>query len=75
MLTMNDIIREGHPTLRKVAEEVVFPLDDETKETAHKMLQFLKNSQDPELAEKYQLRPGVGIAALLSRAFTWRRWC
>lgn len=63
MLTMNDIIREGHPTLRKVAEEVVFPLDDETKETAHKMLQFLKNSQDPELAEKYQLRPGVGIAA------------
>ncbi|QDO91724.1 peptide deformylase [Dolosigranulum pigrum] len=63
MLTMNDIIREGHPTLRKVAEEVVFPLDDDTKETAHKMLQFLKNSQDPELAEKYQLRPGVGIAA------------
>lgn len=63
MLTMNDVIREGHPTLRKVADEMTFPLTDDEKELAAKMLEFLKNSQDPELAEKYELRPGVGIAA------------
>lgn len=63
MITMKDIIREGHPTLRKVAEEVTFPLDEASKQTAQDMLDFVKNSQDPELAEKYDLRPGVGIAA------------
>lgn len=60
---MDDIIREGHPTLRLVADEVSFPLDEETKETAEKMLEFLKNSQDPEIAEEHNLRAGVGIAA------------
>lgn len=63
MITMDDIIREGHPTLRKKAEEVTFPLSEEKKELAEKMLEFLKNSQDPEISEKYGLRPGVGIAA------------
>ena len=63
MLTMNDVIREGHPTLRNVAEEMTVPLTDDEKKLAEKMLDFLVNSQDPELAEKYELRPGVGIAA------------
>lgn len=63
MITMDNIIREGHPTLRLTAEEVSFPLDEETKKTSLEMLNFLKNSQDPETAEKYNLRPGVGIAA------------
>lgn len=63
MITMDDIIREGHPTLRKTAEAVTFPIDEETKELALEMLEFLKNSQNPEVAEEYELRPGVGIAA------------
>lgn len=63
MLTMKDIIREGHPTLRKVAQEVELPLSDEDKTTLHKMLEYLINSQDEEIAQKYQLRPGVGLAA------------
>lgn len=63
MLTMKNVIREGHPTLRKIAEEVTFPLNDKEIELAEKMLDFLKNSQDPEVAEKYELRAGVGIAA------------
>jgi len=60
---MNDIIREGHPTLRKVADEVTFPLDDDLISLSEEMLQFIKNSQDPETAEKFNLRAGVGIAA------------
>lgn len=63
MITMDDIIREGHETLRTKAQEVTFPMAKEDKELAEEMLQFLKNSQDPEIAEKYGLRGGIGIAA------------
>ncbi len=63
MITMDDIIREGHPTLRQVAEEVALPLTDEERQLGDDMLTFLKNSQDPEMAEKYELRGGVGLAA------------
>ncbi len=63
MITMQDIIREGHPTLRKIAEEVALPLSKEDLKTGEEMLTFLRNSQDPELAEKYELRGGVGLAA------------
>ena len=63
MLTMKDIIEEGHPTLRTPAEPVSFPLSKEDRATAEAMLEFLKNSQDQEIAEKYGLRAGVGIAA------------
>ncbi|MFC0233722.1 peptide deformylase [Vagococcus entomophilus] len=63
MITMKDIIREGNPTLRKVAEDVPFPLSDEDRKLAEEMQTFLTNSQDPVLAEKYGLRGGVGLAA------------
>jgi len=63
MITMKDIIREGHPTLRTKAEEVTFPLTEEDKKLANDMIKFLINSQDPEMAEKYELRSGIGIAA------------
>lgn len=63
MLTMKDIIREGNPILRQTAKEVELPPSEEEKETIEKMLQFLKNSQDPELAQEYDLRPGIGLAA------------
>lgn len=63
MITMEDVIRDGHPTLRQVASEVSFPLADNLKDLADKMIEFLINSQNVETAEKYDLRPGVGIAA------------
>ncbi|MTB65083.1 peptide deformylase [Streptococcus sp. zg-86] len=63
LIDMDDIIREGHPTLRKVAEEVQFPLSDQEVILGEKMLQFLKHSQDPVMAEKLKLRGGVGLAA------------
>lgn len=63
MLTMDDIIREGHPTLRKRADKIDFPLSDDLRQLADDMVTFLKNSQDEELAEKYDLRAGVGLAA------------
>jgi len=60
---MDDIIREGHPTLRKKAEKITFPVSDEIRQLAADMMEFLHNSQDEELAEKYGLRGGVGLAA------------
>ncbi|QXE02959.1 peptide deformylase [Terribacillus sp. DMT04] len=63
MITMDDIIREGNPILEQVAEEVEIPATEEDKQTLTEMLEYLKNSQDDETAEKYGLRPGVGLAA------------
>lgn len=63
MITMNDIVKEGNPILREVAAPVTMPPTDEEKDTLQEMLEFLKNSQDPETAEKFGLRPGIGLAA------------
>jgi len=63
MITMDDIVREGHPVLRAVAEPVQLPLSEEVQGTLQCMMQFLKNSQNPETATKYKLRSGVGLSA------------
>jgi len=63
IITMDDIVREGHPVLRTVAQPVELPLQEEDRETLQCMLQFLKNSQDPEISEEYNLRSGVGLSA------------
>lgn len=60
---MTDIVKEGHPVLRKVADEVTLPPTKEDIAILDRMMTFLKNSQDEEIAEQYNLRPGVGLAA------------
>ncbi len=42
MLTMKDIIRDGHPTLRQKAAELELPLTKEEKETLIAMREFSK---------------------------------
>ena len=63
MITMDDIVRDYHPTLREQTKKVSFPLDKETRKLADDMIEFIQNSQDPEISDKYDLRPGVGVAA------------
>lgn len=63
MLTMNDVIREGNSVLRERAAEVTLPPNDEDRRQLEEMMAFLRNGQDPETAQEYQLRPGVGLAA------------
>ncbi|MGD6803506.1 peptide deformylase [Rossellomorea aquimaris] len=63
MITMEDIIREGHPSLRKAAAEVAMPPSEEDKEILGSLLEYVKNSQDPQTAQKYGLRTGIGLAA------------
>lgn len=63
MILMKDIVREGHPTLRRKADEVKFPLSNEDRKLGEDLLAYLINSSDDETAEKYDLRPGIGLAA------------
>ncbi len=63
IITMDDIVREGEPILRVVTEPVSVPPTEEDREEMAAMLQFLKNSQDPEISKKYKLRAGVGLSA------------
>ncbi|OCA85603.1 peptide deformylase [Bacillus sp. FJAT-27225] len=63
MLTMGDIIRDGHPSLRTPAEEVEIPPTEEEKQILASMHEYVVNSQKPEIAETYGLRPGIGLAA------------
>lgn len=64
MLKNKDILDEKNKKLRQISEEVTFPLDKKDKETIDLMIEYLTNSQIEKLAEKYDLRPGMGLAAI-----------
>ena len=61
---MKDILDEKDNRLREKSKEVKFPLTEEDKKTVDDMIEFLTNSQIDELATKYNLRPGMGLAAV-----------
>jgi peptide deformylase len=63
MLTNIDIIQDGHPTLRLKAALVKLPLSNENLNTLRLMMEYIENSQNHEMVEKYSLRPSVGLAA------------
>ncbi|MCI6508856.1 MAG: peptide deformylase [Bacilli bacterium] len=63
MLTMKDILKEGNPILKVKSVDVVLPLSEEDENTLKSMIEYIFNSINPEIAEKYKLRPAVGIAA------------
>ena len=64
MLKNKDIIDEKDNRLREISKEVEFPLSDEDRKNIDLMIEYLTNSQIEELAEKYDLRPGMGLSAI-----------
>lgn len=64
MLKNKDILDEKDKRLRQVSKEVIFPLSEEDKKHIEDAIEYLTNSQIEELAEKYDLRPGMGLAAV-----------
>ncbi|MET1176409.1 peptide deformylase, partial [Paenibacillus amylolyticus] len=46
MITMENIVRDGHPAHREIAEEVQLPASDEEKQHLADMIEFVKNSQN-----------------------------
>lgn len=63
MILNKDIFKDNSPLLRKKSQEVSFPLTKEDEKTIKSLIEYLDNSQNEELAIKYDLIPGVGIAA------------
>ena len=64
MLKLKDILDEKDKRLRTISKEVEFPLTKKDKELIDDMLKYLHDSQIDELAEKYDLRPGMGLSAI-----------
>ncbi len=64
MLKNKDIIDEKDKRLREISKEVEFPLSNEDRKNIDLMIEYLTNSQIEELAEKYDLRPGMGLSAI-----------
>lgn len=64
MLKNKDILDEKNKLLRIKSEKVTFPMSKEDIEIIDKMIEYLKNSQIDEIAEKYDLRAGMGMAAI-----------
>ena len=50
--------------MRKRSLPVEMPLSQKDKETLDAMLEHLKRSQDEEYANKHNIKPGVGLAAI-----------
>lgn len=57
-----NILDEKDKRLRKISEEVTFPLSEDDKKTAERIVKHLTYSQIEKLANKYNLRPGMGLA-------------
>lgn len=64
MIKMKDILDEKDKRLRLISNEVTFPLNEKDKNAINDMIEYLTNSQIEELSLKYDLRPGMGMAAI-----------
>lgn len=56
------ILDEKNKILRTKSNEVVFPLSNEDKKMIEDIITYLKMSQIEKYYEKYNLRPGMGLA-------------
>lgn len=63
MILKKDIILDTNPLLRQKSKDVALPLSKEDEKLLDDMMEYLENSQDEELSVKYDLQPGVGLAA------------
>ena len=63
MILKKDIILDSNPLLRQKSVDVALPLSQEDEKLLDEMMEYLENSQDEELSVKYDIQPGVGLAA------------
>ena len=56
------ILDEKHKILHKKSEDVTFPISEEDRKLANDTITYLKMSQDENIAKKYNLRAGMGMA-------------
>ena len=53
---------KNNKILHQVSKEATFPLSKEDKDLIYDSIKLLELSQDEEIAEKYNLRAGMGLA-------------
>ena len=67
------ILDEKNKLLHKKSEAITFPMEEKDKQMLEDMLTYLEMSQIEKYSEKYNLRPGMGLAfvqvGVLKRAF------
>jgi peptide deformylase len=63
MIKTSDILDESDKHLRTKSTDVTFPLSKEKRKLIEDMLEHLYYSQIEKYAKKYDLRPGMGLAA------------
>lgn len=63
-LEKENIILDSDPKIREKSQPVPLPLSEEDKELLAAMVQYVKDSQDDEIAQERNLQPAVGIAAI-----------
>ena len=56
------ILDEKHKILHQKSQEVTFPVSEEDRKLAEDTIKYLEMSQDEEIAKKYNLRAGMGMA-------------
>ena len=65
MFNQCDILDEKNSNiLRKVSEEVKFPMDEEDMSLINNMIMYLRLSQDEDYASKNDIRAGMGLSAV-----------
>ncbi len=57
-----NILDEKNKILRKISQDVIFPLSNEDRKIIKELIIYLKMSQDETNIEKYDLRAGMGMA-------------
>lgn len=56
------ILDEKNKVLHTISKEATFPLSQKDKKLIYDSIKFLEMSQDEQIAEKYNLRAGMGLA-------------
>lgn len=56
------ILDEKNKILHKISSDVTFPVSEEDRKLAYDTIKYLEMSQDEKIAEKYNLRAGMGMA-------------
>lgn len=62
-ITYTSIVKDDNPSLRLKSTVLNLPLQKKYIALAKRMLRYVKDSRDDEKAQKYDLKPAVGLAA------------
>ena len=63
-INYQQVVKDTNEVIRQKSKDVTLPLCPEDEQLLMDMLNSVRDSQDEELAEKLDLRPAVGIAAI-----------